>query len=171
MHSDTNSDAASGTEKKKKEAVKLKYDIKEYERLFEAWTEFKERMGGGVRAVDVERVAWVVGHWRFVDEVEGEGKGDSREEGDVVEMVGGNGKGNAKGDVDEEEEKSRGDEIEEGVDEVKAGEQLHESRKRGKNVKRDPEITPGKSSKAVKEEKHVVDNDDKVRRSKRLKKA
>lgn len=165
MHShDINRDAAAGTEKKKKDLQKLKYDIKEYERLFEAWIRFKERIGGGVRAVDVEKVAWLVGHWSFVER-------DSREEGDVV-GGNGNGKGNAKGDIDEEKSKGKGDEIEDDVDEVKAGEETPESPKRGKNVKRDPEMAPGKTGRAVREEKHlVVDKDDKVRRSKRLKRA
>jgi hypothetical protein len=40
---------------------KIKYNVKEYEQLVEGVRDLKERLGGKVRAVDVERVAWVLG--------------------------------------------------------------------------------------------------------------
>lgn len=42
----------------------MKYDIKEYRQLFDKWVEFGGRIGRkSVRALDAEKVAYVLGHW------------------------------------------------------------------------------------------------------------
>jgi hypothetical protein len=63
---------------------KIKYNVKEYEALVEKVDELRERLG--VRAVDVERVAWVLGR-EGVDcdegEIEEDVEGDAEKEAEV----------------------------------------------------------------------------------------
>lgn len=79
--------------------LKLKYDVKEYRCLFEAWLEFwHSSLSRGLRdvkAVDVEKAAYVLGHWDglapadkkkvFLEEAEiSKGMGESKEEVRVI---------------------------------------------------------------------------------------
>lgn len=79
--------------------LKLKYDVKEYRCLFEAWLEFRHsslsRGLRDVKAVDLEKVAYVLGHWDgltpadkkkvFLEEAEvSKCMGESKEEARVI---------------------------------------------------------------------------------------
>lgn len=134
---------------------KLKYDAKEYRRLYEAWVEFRRRAiqdkeEGGVRAVDVEKAAFVLGHWEFLD-------GDERRRAAGME----------RGDED-----AAGGEREDGVPRAPAAAGKAKRKKASEPVGR-----PGKETDAANGQRQLRDNDDddddddedgiRIRRSKR----
>jgi hypothetical protein len=59
---------------------KIKYNVKEYEQLVEGVRALRERLGGKVIAVDVEKVAWVLGREGVDVDVPGDGDEDVGEE-------------------------------------------------------------------------------------------
>lgn len=128
-------------------------------------------MMGEVKAVDVEKVAWVVGHWNQLSQedmdsvgvaVEGEADDTAARRGrkDVVEISG-------KGGV-AEKRKARTDKIGD-ANEWEVGEELAQSVRRERSRGDKIETALGKRSKAVQEERHLVGDGTGGRRSKRLK--
>ncbi len=164
--------------------LKLKYDVKEYERLYGAWVDFRWRFGlrekaKEVRAVDVEKVAFVVGHWDLLSEQEresvvamGEGGGleaqkkgkeetEDGEEGmeDFQEMMG-----------REDAEEDGGTNGTEDVGSANRREKLTQGEVAEKErTKRTARLLP-KGRPAAEQQRQLVEEETSVRRSKRLKK-
>ncbi|ERF71142.1 hypothetical protein EPUS_05971 [Endocarpon pusillum Z07020] len=92
--------------REEKAKMKLKYDMKEYQRLYEAWADFREGLGlrgyRKVKAVEVEKVAFVVGWWHLLDEEEkrlvnmGEGGHEAQDKDEKHDEVLGEGSDDAE---------------------------------------------------------------------------
>jgi hypothetical protein len=152
-----------GTEVQK---LKLKYDMKEYQRLFAAWVDFRATLVSKgvkeVRAVDVEKVAFVLGHWHLLGLAERErvvGAAEAADEAPCIE------EGKKEGAA--EKDGVVGDTEDMGIVEKK--DEVHQGRRVEKVGKKVP--TPhGKRNKAAEKERQNVEDDPSVvRRSKRLK--
>ncbi len=162
--------------------MKLKYDLKEYQRLYEAWIEFRAGLGlrgvKEVKAVEVEKVAFVIGCWDLLDEEEkrllstGEGGHevqDKDEEHDEafedgshhVQGTNGMRRDERIGEKDSSESIANASKSEDGFGKSR----MAENARSKKTVS-----VPRKESEQVKRERQPVDDDPGKRRSKRLKK-
>lgn len=157
----------------------MKYDLKEYERLFEAWVEFRESLvlrdstgkEMGVKAVDVEKVGFVVGNWGMLREEEEKGGvvGLGVGSAEAVEKAG---KRAEDGETDARKmpEEGQGDVVEAvGEDGGKAESSL-KSVMVEKGGRKKSAGAPLKVRKESKEKRPRVEEDTSARRSKRLRK-
>lgn len=154
--------------------MKLKYDVKEYERLYENWVEFRKRLVlSGVKdgravervgAVQVEKVAFVLGWWAGLGKEERRifvEMGKEEVQSGVAEE-GGEG-GPREMDGDDHKGTDDGDDVDEGEQLVQdVGKEKIEKSSRSKRA--------GKGRKVVREETQSVEGETGMRRSKRLKK-
>ncbi|KAF2872449.1 hypothetical protein BDV95DRAFT_593824 [Massariosphaeria phaeospora] len=85
----------------------IKYNVKEYGQVVEGVRELRSRLGEGVRAVDVERVGWVLG--REGVDVGGDREGEGEEE-DIDEEAE-NSDGKNRGDQDKETASAKTDPV------------------------------------------------------------
>lgn len=162
--------------------MKLKYDLKEYQRLYEAWVDFREGLGlrgvKEVKAVEIEKVAFVIGCWHLLDKEEkrlvsmedgghevqnkDEEHDEAAEEGSVV-AEGTTVMRRAEGVVEKDttESTANASKTEEGFGVSTMAEKVRSKR---------TVSVPRKKNKEVKRERQLVDDDQTKRRSKRLKK-
>ena len=160
--------------------MKLKYDTKEYQRLYEAWVEYREGLDlrgfKKVKAVEVEKVAFVVGCWDLLDEEEkrlvdmgegghkaqdkdvkhdevfGEGSDDAERTKGLRRTEGIKGKGTTEGNADVGKS---GDELAKSTVKIKVG---------GEKV-----VSVPRKEIEMKRERQRVNDEPIIRRSKRLK--
>ncbi len=162
--------------------MKLKYDLIEYQRLYEAWVGFRDRFGLSglteVKAVEVEKVAFVIGCWNLLDEEErrlvGMGEGgqavqDKDEEHNEALEEGSHDvpgtKGMRRGEGIAEKDSTEGTANASKSEDGPGKSTMAQNARNKKTVS-----LPRKQSEQVKRERQPVDDDPTKRRSKRLKK-
>jgi hypothetical protein len=155
--------------------LKLKYDLKEYQQLFDKWVEFRETpKREGFKAVDVEKAAYVIGHWDALP-AEDKKKVSAGKIDGVKEESGGNQvhavKEAIKVDVEEQnDEPAEGDDLEAVGDIMAAGGQPTEGTSTLEMaMKRKRVASPCQRANGVKKKKPVTSEESGTRRSNRLK--
>lgn len=155
--------------------MKLKYDMKEYQRLYEAWLEFRERLVvramKEVEAVEIEKVAFVIGYWDLLSGDDRRSVIGSGASGDEVQNEGRKQDENVEeGEKDGEETRGEGggDDAED-IEKAEKAEKLPQSTVAEKDGRKRTAGRSAKSNKAVKAERESMDDDTGIRRSKRLK--
>jgi hypothetical protein len=138
--------------------------VKEYQALFAAWVGFRGRIKT-VNAVEVEKVAFVIGHWELLG-------GEERE---MVLAFGQEGGEKAEKNIVEHREEDFGEKSgkadeSEGAGAAAMSGELAQSTDAVKAARKRTAVLQGEGKKVVKEKRQLVDDDPSVRRSKRVKK-